>query len=91
MMLTLQECLEFCDLTEDEIHAIAEHEHVPEIVAAELGECLLQTDEGICLIRRYMQDDIDLAVNHGHTLKAQQLQSVLAHFDAMHPTAKMTA
>lgn len=86
-MLTLQECLEFCDLTEDEIHAIAEHEHLPEIVAAELGDCLLQTEEGVCLIRRYMQEDISLAEAHGQRSKAQHLAEVLAQFNAAHPVA----
>ncbi|MDQ2694037.1 MAG: hypothetical protein M3Z21_01415 [Pseudomonadota bacterium] len=84
-MLTLQECLEYCELTEDEIHAIAEHEHVPEIVAAELGSCLLETDEGVCLIRRYMLDDIRQAVSRGMISKAQLLHEVLAHFDETHP------
>ena len=86
-MLTLQECLEFCDLTEDEIHAIAEHEHVPEIVAAELGDCLLRSQEGICLIRRFMLDDIENAESHGQRGKADHLHQVLAHFDALHPTS----
>ena len=33
-MLSLQECIDFSDLSEDAIEAIAEHEQVPEIVAA---------------------------------------------------------
>ena len=37
MVLTLQDCIALSDLTEEEILAIAEHEHIPEIVAAELG------------------------------------------------------
>lgn len=85
-MLTLQECLEFTELTEDEIHAIAEHEHVPEIVAAELGDCLLRSEEGICLIRRFMLDDIATAQFHGQKGKANRLHQVLAHFNETHPT-----
>ncbi len=84
-MLTLQECLEFCDLTEDEILAIAEHEHVPEIVAAELGECLLRSEDGVCLIRRYMQDDIANAESQGRHGRANRLHRVLDHFNATHP------
>ena len=44
-MLTLKDCIAFCDLTEDEVKAIAEHERVPEIVAIELGQCLF--DDGL--------------------------------------------
>jgi hypothetical protein len=72
-------------LTEEEIQAIAEHEHVPEVVAAELGSCLLESSEGICLIRRYMVEDIENAQLHGKPAKAMQLNHVLNHFNATHP------
>jgi hypothetical protein len=32
-VLTFEDCLGLCALDEDEIRAIAEHEHIPEIVA----------------------------------------------------------
>jgi hypothetical protein len=32
-MITLEDCIAFCGLTEEEVLAIAEHEHRPEIVA----------------------------------------------------------
>ena len=35
-MITLEDCIAFCGLTEEEVMALAEHEHVPEIVAAGL-------------------------------------------------------
>jgi len=33
-MLTLQDCIELSELTEEEILAIAEHEHIPEMVTS---------------------------------------------------------
>ncbi len=72
-------------LTEEEIQAIAEHEHVPEVVAAELGSCLLESSEGVCLIRRYMVEDIEKAQMHGKPAKAMHLNHVLSHFNATHP------
>ncbi len=85
-MISSQECFEFCELTEDEIHAIAEHEGVPEIVAAELGECLLQSDVGTWLIRRYLLEDIEQAQAQGHPDRAAKLNRVLERFDTAHPT-----
>ena len=32
-MLTREDCLALCELTEGEVEAIAEHEHVPEMIA----------------------------------------------------------
>ncbi|HNX49668.1 MAG TPA: hypothetical protein PKL08_05860 [Thermoanaerobaculaceae bacterium] len=39
-MLTYEDCVGLTDLEEEEIEAISQHEHVPEMVAAELGCCL---------------------------------------------------
>jgi hypothetical protein len=36
-MLTMQDCIELSDLTEDEILAIAEHEHLPEMAGRRDG------------------------------------------------------
>ena len=40
-MLTLADCIALSELREDEIEAIAEDAHLPEIIAAEIG-CYLQ-------------------------------------------------
>ena len=45
-MLTYEDCVGMCELTAEEIRAISEHEHIPEIVAAELGAYLVKTPEG---------------------------------------------
>jgi hypothetical protein len=84
-MLTLKDCLDFCELTEDEIHAIAEHEQVPEIVAAELGSSLLQSGSGVQAIQRFIQDNIRNAESNGQAEKAKRLEKLLARFRAAHP------
>lgn len=84
MMLTLKECLDFCELTEEEIHAISEHEHVPQIIAAGLGSSLIQSRGGIQAIQNYILDNIHYAEAHGETGKAANLQQVLAQFSAAH-------
>ena len=40
-MITLEDCIGLCGLTEEEVLAIAEHEHLPEIAATALAEYLL--------------------------------------------------
>jgi hypothetical protein len=37
VVLTLEDCLALCELTEDEVLAIAGHERIPELAATELG------------------------------------------------------
>jgi S-ribosylhomocysteine lyase LuxS involved in autoinducer biosynthesis len=83
-MLTLQDCIELSDLTEDEILAIAEHEHIPEMVAAELGNYLVHTLSGEKKIRRMIRDDIAHAREHGNLKHAAVLKSVLKHYVELH-------
>ena len=37
-MITLEDCVGLCGLTEEEVLAIAEHEHLTEIAATALAE-----------------------------------------------------
>lgn len=50
-MLSLEDCLALCELTEEEVLAIAHHEHIPEIAAAELGNYLVHTPGGRARLR----------------------------------------
>lgn len=86
-MLTRDDCLAFCALSEDEVAAIAEHEHIPEIVAAELGNYLLTLPNGEARIRRIILDDIAAARQRGDKVHALALKLVLRHFCEGHPAA----
>ena len=83
-MLTLQDCIELSDLSEEEILAIAEHEHIPEMLAVEMGNYLTHTASGEKRIKRMIVDDIDHAKNNGNVKHAAELKSVLKHFVAEH-------
>ena len=87
-MLCYQDCVELSDLTEEEIEAIAQHEHLPEMAALELGSYLVHTTEGIPMIKRIILDDIEEARRRGHDQKALQLKLVLKHFVDTHPEAE---
>jgi hypothetical protein len=57
-MITLADCVGFCGLTEEEVLAIAEHEHLPEIAAAALAQYLLSQEHGADRVRALIVDDI---------------------------------
>lgn len=83
-MLTFEDCVGHSGLTEDEIAAISEHEHVPEMVACELGSSLLRTRAGVHTIRRYMEDDIVMAELSHKAQKARHWQQTLHQFVGTH-------
>lgn len=84
-MLTREDCLALCELTEGEVAAIAEHEHVPEIIAMEMGQYLCHTPDGEARIERMIIDDINAARSSGNTAHVSKLVAVLRHFVANHP------
>jgi hypothetical protein len=84
-MLSFQDCIAFCDLTEDEIAAIAEHEGIPQLPAAELGAALLRRPDGPARIRAMILDEISAARRHRDHLRSAELKGVLRQFSASHP------
>jgi hypothetical protein len=83
-MLTWEDCLALCDLSEDEIRAIAEHEHIPEMVAAELGNYLVHRPGGVKMIRRMIIEDMMAARLAGDRAEELKLKAVLRHFVEHH-------
>ena len=86
-MITLQDCIALCGLNEAEVLAIAEHEHVPEVVAAGLAETLLKSRHGADKIRHMIIEDIRAAHERGDTRHAHELLVCLKHFLEQHPDA----
>ena len=84
-MLSLEDCLALCDLTEDEVLAIAQHEHIPEIAAIEMGNYLLHCPDGEQRIRAMIRDDIAEAAACGDESRARALKWVLRSFVLQHP------
>ena len=79
-MLTLEDCIALSDLTEEEIEAIAEHEHIPEILAAEYGSYLVHLPGGRKAIKAIIRDDIANAQARGDYEHSGKLKLVLRHF-----------
>jgi hypothetical protein len=85
VMLTYEDCVGLTDLEEEEIEAIAQHEHVPEIVAAELGCCLIHQLGGESSIKKIILEDVEEASRHDHPQEAAHWREVFDHFCMTHP------
>ena len=88
MMLSLEDCLGLCDLTEEEVLAIAHHEHIPEVAAVEMGNYLVHTPEGERRIRAIIRDDIAEAAAAGDRARELALKLVLRNFVLQHPACE---
>jgi len=84
-MLSMRDCLDYCNLTDDEIDLIAEHEGIPDVVAAQMACGLVQTDEGTLLLARCMESLLERAEAAGQIDKLQRAKAAYAQFIADHP------
>lgn len=84
-MLSIDDILGMCECTEEEIAAVATHEHVPDAVASELADYLVHSPDGVPKLRKIIVEDIETAKRDGHTEQANKLNEVLKHFIATHP------
>lgn len=79
-MLTYEDCIGVSGLTADEVEAIAEHEHVPAMVALEYGRYIMDGPDGKKVLQRIILDDIEAARERGDSLHAACLKLILQDF-----------
>ena len=87
-MLTFEDCLALSHLSDEDVSAVAEHEHIPEITAIEYGDYLIQGPGGELLIQRIILDDIEHSRANGNNKHAKELESVLENFVLNHARQK---
>lgn len=84
-MLSIQDVLDYCDLDRGEIEAIAEHEHIPMTIAAEMSEALLCTPEGVCQLHVMFLENMQHAIEAGHIEHVKELAAAYEHLQRSHP------
>jgi len=87
-MLSLEDCIGMCGLTEGEVRALAQHEHIPEIAAAEMGNYLVSSPAGKFFIKEMIRDDIGRAIACGDRERGLVLKLVLRNFVLQHPSCE---
>ena len=86
-MITLEDCVFLSGLSEEEVLAIAEHDHLSDIAAVVKGEYLLNEEHGAEQIFSMIVDDIRHAQTKGDKEHVVTLLHVLHHFLRSHPDA----
>lgn len=86
-MISLQDCIAFCGLEEDEVAAVAEHEHVAVTVATGIAYDAMHHPGGAIAIRRVIVDDYHAALARGDRRHAAELLLTLRRFLHSHPNA----
>jgi hypothetical protein len=86
-MLSLDQCIDLCGLSEEEVALIAEHEGVPEIVAAQMACHWMSSPQGAKKLECVLLDGLAHARSCGDCGKAGRIESVLVHFSESNAAA----
>lgn len=84
-MISIEDCIAMCGLDAEEVAAIMEHEHVPEIEATAIASELLHRKGGAGEIRQMLVDDLRVARRRGEHRHAALLLAALRRFLHEHP------
>jgi hypothetical protein len=84
-MISIKDCLDYSDLTEDEARVIAEHEHLPYASAVQLACGLAQSEEGTEVLRCLLENAVCDAENCKHAEAVMVARRAYEQFVANHP------
>ena len=84
-MLSLEDCIGLCGLTEEEVRVLAQHEHIPEIAATELARYLVCDPGGELCIKSMIRDDILAARARGEGDRVLAFKLLLRNYVLKHP------
>ncbi|TVS02785.1 MAG: hypothetical protein EA407_08900 [Rhodobacteraceae bacterium] len=86
-MINENDILDMTCLSREQIEAIAVHEHLDAVSAAELGEYLMHIHHGPQKVQQMICEDIADALHHDDLTNARALYKALKTFLAEHPEA----
>ncbi len=84
-MLSLIDCLDFIDLDRNTIEVIAEHEHLPPVLATELGNQLLASKKGIYRLHEMHRRLIADAAERQNLIREKDLRKTYTAFSRKYP------
>ena len=87
-MLTYLDCLGMCDFSQEEINAIAHHEHISGMQAIALAERLIHRRDGAVKLERLLLDELAEAIREGDDQRALSMELLLQRFRHQHASAE---
>ncbi len=83
-MLSLKECTDFCDLTDDEIKAIERGAHVTPVEACALAHEAEEKPRDCRKLMKYMHQYLEYVESHEDTRRAHEVHVAIEHFANTH-------
>ena len=83
-MLSLKECTDFCDLTDDEVKAIERGAHVCPVEACALAHEAEGKPKDCRKLLKYMHQYLEYVESHEYTRRSREVHQAIQHFTTTH-------
>lgn len=83
-MLSLKECSDFCDLSDDEMKAIERGAHVSPVEACALAHEAEDNPKDSRRMLRYLQEYLEYVESHETPQRSHEVHQVIEHFTTNH-------
>lgn len=84
-MLSLVDCIAFSGLTDDQLDAIADYQHLPPVLAAEWAETMLDSPAGRDIVETMLRREVAIAADHGKADCVRRYRQGLVEFVRVYP------
>lgn len=84
-MLSTRDCLDYLNLTEDELAEVVKHENLQVIMAIKKCSCLLDSPEGLLYLHTIFLNNFNNSYNSGDFVGAQKCMSTYQGFLEKYP------
>lgn len=87
-MLSIRDCLDYCDLDDEQVSLIAEHEHLETAAAAQMMCGLAQNPQGVAILACTLFAILREAQYHGDSCLQRRAEHALSAFLLRHPLSQ---
>ncbi|HXK57591.1 MAG TPA: hypothetical protein PLZ16_13190 [Gammaproteobacteria bacterium] len=83
-MLTFEDCVDFCNFTEEEVRALQEGENVPALEACIRAHGLADNPRGCRQLLKYMQERLEQVEARNDSNASREVHAAMEHFTSTH-------
>ena len=83
-MLTLEDCADYCDLTDDEIEAITEGAGIPPIEVCAMVQQYTDSPQECRKILRFLMEYLEKVEAHSDAHRSHEVHEAIQHFVSQH-------
>lgn len=83
-MLTYEDCVDYCDLTEDEVEALRDATHIPPIEVVAMVQQYADSPRECRIMLKFLLEYLEKVEQSADSKRSHELHDAISHFAARH-------